>query len=40
MIDYGAGNIKSIQNMLRKIGVNSEISKDRNVMENSEKLII
>ena len=40
IIDYGAGNIKSIKNMLRRIGANSNISNDRHVIEEAEKLIL
>ena len=40
IIDYGAGNIKSIQNMLKKIGIQSELSNDKTVIENAEKLIL
>jgi len=28
IIDYGLGNLGSVKNMLKKIGVESEISKD------------
>ena len=40
IIDYGAGNIKSIQNMLKKLGVASEISNEKAVIEKAEKLIL
>lgn len=40
IIDYGAGNIKSIKNMLKKIGVQSQISSDKDVIEQAEKLIL
>ncbi|KAA3649596.1 MAG: imidazole glycerol phosphate synthase subunit HisH [Bacteroidetes bacterium] len=40
IIDYGAGNIKSIQNMLKKIGVMSEITKDASVVKNAKKIIL
>lgn len=40
IIDYGAGNIKSIQNMLKKIGIVSEITKDASVVKNAEKIIL
>ena len=40
IIDYGAGNVKSIQNMLKKIGVESILTKDVSVIENARKLIL
>lgn len=40
IVDYGAGNIKSIQNMLKKIGVKSKMSSDKTELLKSDKLII
>lgn len=40
IIDYGAGNIKSIQNMLKKLGVDSELTNDKLVIESATKLIL
>tara|TARA_B100000809_G_scaffold249578_1_gene281084 strand:+ start:8559 stop:9173 length:615 start_codon:yes stop_codon:yes gene_type:complete len=40
IIDYGAGNIKSIQNMLRKIGVDSVLTKNVTEIEAANKLIL
>ena len=40
LIDYGAGNIKSIQNMLKKIGVASIISNDIEDIKRADKLIL
>ena len=40
IIDYGAGNIKSIQNMLKKIGIKSVLTKETNEIENATKLIL
>jgi len=40
IIDYGAGNIKSIQNMLKKIGVQSIISNSASEIEKATKLIL
>lgn len=40
IVDYGAGNPASVQNMLRKIGVESVISHDLQEIENAEKLIL
>lgn len=40
IIDYNAGNIKSIQNMLKRIGVKSCISSKPSEIETAEKLIL
>lgn len=40
IINYNAGNIKSIQNMLKRIGAKSCISSDATEIEQSEKLIL
>ncbi len=40
VVDYGIGNILSIQNMLRKIGAKSCISNDHKVIEKASKLIL
>lgn len=40
IVDYGSGNLKSIQNMFKKIGFQSEISNDRKVIEKADKLIL
>ncbi|MBR9832569.1 imidazole glycerol phosphate synthase subunit HisH [bacterium] len=40
IIDYGAGNIKSIQNMLKRVGVQSIITNDPNQIAKAEKLIL
>lgn len=40
IIDYNAGNIKSIQNMLKRIGVKSCISSNSEEIEQAEKLIL
>jgi glutamine amidotransferase len=40
IIDYEMGNIGSVYNMLKKIGVKSLITKDRKVIEEAEKIII
>lgn len=40
IIDYGAGNIKSIRNMLKKIGVKSMISNDPDQIAKADKLIL
>ncbi len=40
IVDYGLGNLESIKNMLKKIGVKSEITSDVAVVLNAEKLIL
>ena len=40
IVDYGAGNIKSIRNMLKKIGVTSQITSSAEEVSKAEKLII
>jgi imidazole glycerol-phosphate synthase subunit HisH len=40
IVDYGAGNLGSIQNMLKKIGVESTITSDKSKIESAEKLIL
>lgn len=40
IIDYGAGNLGSIQNMLKKIGVESKITSDKIDIERATKLIL
>lgn len=40
IIDYNAGNIKSIQNMLRRIGVKSTISNNPEEIKHASKLIL
>lgn len=40
IIDYNTGNIKSIQNMLKRIGAKSCISSNPLEIENAEKLIL
>ena len=40
IVDYGMGNLGSISNMLKKIGVQSAISSDPLVIEEAEKLIL
>ena len=40
IIDYGAGNLGSIQNMIRKIGYNAIISSKEEDILNSDKLIL
>jgi len=40
IIDYGLGNLGSIKNMLRKIGINAEITRDINTIKSATKLIL
>lgn len=40
IIDYGMGNLGSIKNMLKKIGVDSKITSDINEITNAKKLIL
>lgn len=40
IIDYGMGNLKSVENALHRIGVPCEISSDAHVLEQCEKLIL
>jgi glutamine amidotransferase len=40
IVDYGLGNLGSIKNMLKKIGVNSEITSDAEHILKADKLIL
>lgn len=40
IIDYGCGNLGSIQNMIKKIGAQSIISSDKEAIANAQKLIL
>ena len=40
IVDYGVGNLASIRNMLRRIGVESVISGDRNQLDSAASLIL
>ncbi|MBC7510373.1 MAG: imidazole glycerol phosphate synthase subunit HisH [Ferruginibacter sp.] len=40
IIDYGLGNLGSVKNMLKKIGVESEISKDLETVKKATKIIL
>jgi glutamine amidotransferase len=40
IVDYGMGNLGSIRNMLRKVGVESQISADPAVIAAADKLIL
>lgn len=40
IIDYGVGNLGSIQNMLKKLGVQSEIASDASAIDRAAKIIL
>lgn len=40
IIDYNTGNLSSIKNMLKRLGIASQITNDKNAIENAEKLIL
>ena len=40
IIDYGVGNIGSIKNMIKKIGYESIVSSDKEVIQQADKLIL
>lgn len=40
IVNYGLGNLGSIQNMLKKIGVESIISSEHDVIQKADKLIL
>ncbi len=39
IIDYGAGNIRSVQNALHRLGVESIVTSDPEIIRSSEKVI-
>jgi glutamine amidotransferase len=40
IIDYNTGNLGSIKNMLKRLGIASQITKDKEAIEQAEKLIL
>lgn len=40
IVDYGMGNLGSISNMLKYIGVDSIITSDHNIIERADKIIL
>lgn len=40
IIDYYTGNLKSVANMLKKIGIESQITNDKNVISKAKKIIL
>lgn len=39
IIDYGAGNTRSVVNALKRLGANAKVSSDPNVIQGAEKVI-
>jgi glutamine amidotransferase len=40
IVNYGLGNIGSIQNMFKKIGVESMVSSEHDIIQNADKLVL
>ncbi|MEG0694088.1 MAG: imidazole glycerol phosphate synthase subunit HisH, partial [Oscillospiraceae bacterium] len=40
IIDYGVGNLKSIYNSLQRLGIDSVVTKDEEVINNADKIIL
>ncbi|KMT22590.1 imidazole glycerol phosphate synthase subunit HisH [Clostridium cylindrosporum] len=40
IIDYGVGNLKSIYNSLKRVGIDSVVTSDENVINSAEKIIL
>jgi glutamine amidotransferase len=40
ILDYGVGNVKSISNMFKKIGVESVITSDAEILKSASKYIL
>ena len=40
IIDYGMGNVGSIQNMLKYVGVESIVTSEKREIENADKIIL
>jgi len=40
IVNYGLGNLGSIQNMFKKIGVGSMVSSEHEVIQNADKLVL
>jgi len=40
IIDYNTGNLGSIKNMLKRLGISSQITNDKSAIEKAEKLIL
>ena len=40
VIDYGVGNLKSIYNSLKKVGIDSVVTSDENIINNADKIIL
>ena len=39
IIDYGAGNVKSIEFALQRLGYDSELTSDSEVIKNADRVI-
>jgi glutamine amidotransferase len=40
IVNYGLGNLGSIQNMFKKIGVESMVSSEHDIIQNADKLVL
>jgi len=40
IVDYGVGNLRSVENMLRKVGAECKVSGDPDVIKHADKLIL
>ena len=40
IVNYGLGNLGSIQNMFKKIGVESMVSSEHDVIQKADKLVL
>ena len=40
IVNYGMGNLGSVQNMLKRIDVNSQITSDKEVISDAEKILL
>ena len=40
IVDYGMGNLASLQNMIRKVGGEADITSDPDVLSGADKLIL
>lgn len=40
IVDYDCGNLRSIKNMISRIGYESEICSDKNIIQNADKIIL
>lgn len=40
IVDYGVGNLTSVLNMFRRLGIDAQITSDQNVIEQATKLLL